>query len=43
MGILTKEVKEEIKRLHGEGYFTGEIAKKLDLPEFVVIKVLKLG
>lgn len=40
---ISPEIRNEIKRLHCEGYFTGEIAKMLDIPEFWVVEVLKLG
>ena len=41
MGIVTKELRDEIKHLYNvEGMSTYEIAKKLNIPEHVVDKVL---
>lgn len=41
MGIVTKELRDEIKYLYNvEEMSTSEIAKKLNIPEHVVDKVL---
>lgn len=37
---LSKEIKDEIFHMHYEGYSTYEIAKKLNLAEIEVIRVL---
>ena len=40
-GIIKAELKAKIKRLSRMGYYSYQIAKELDIPESVVIKVLK--
>lgn len=35
-------LEKKIKDLYYEGYTTGEIAKKLNIPEYIVVKILNL-
>ena len=39
--MTNKELKAKIKQLDFLGYTTGEIARKLNIAEYVVVSVLK--
>ena len=39
-GIIRKELRDKVWELHYEGYSDGEIAKKLNITEFIVVKIL---
>lgn len=39
-GIITNELRNKIKDLHSQGWYNWEIAKKLNIPESIVVKVL---
>ena len=39
MGI-TEEMRETIKQMYSAGYTTGEIARELDIPEVIVVRVV---
>jgi hypothetical protein len=41
MGIINDNLRVQIWDLHNQGYFDWQIAKELNIPEFVVVKVLK--
>lgn len=40
MGI-SRELVNKIAELHNEGYTCGEIARILDIPEVVIVRVLR--
>lgn len=42
-GFINDNLREQICDLHNQGYFDWQIAKELNIPEQVVVKVLKKG
>lgn len=39
-GIVTEELRNKVLKLHSQGWYNWEIAKELNIPEAIVVKIL---